>query len=222
PPDAVVRPVSPPPRATSRSLSAVRVPYPTNDTLGYQHASDCEACQRSIRLEHQSGESGRQGTPPAALELTGDELARVLRTAIQRQGATPPAGEVTTPADALEIARQLNIPEAEGMAAAEAPRREKELAALRPQRRAAVRAGRRNAFFAALVGCGVLGGIVTALSGIVLWLILGLALAAIACFRWLFVPISDAEADRVELMPVARGCRVRGKAAITPRAAVCG
>src|SRR5207244_4004612 len=89
------------------------------------------------------------------------------------------------------------------------------------QRRAAVRTGRRNAFFAALTGFGGLGAIVSWLTTNPLFIGVGLLLAVFLAVRWLILPISDDEADRAQLLPVAGVCRVCGKPAINARATFC-
>lgn len=170
-------------------------------------------------LQHE-GEPGPKAT--SSVELTPDELSRVLNTAIQRHSDRDRhSGELASLEDALEIARQLNVPENEVIAAAESIRRERQLEALRPQKRAAVRMGRKHAFFAGLAGLGGLGAIVSWITANPLFVGFGLAIAAYLAVRWLLFSISDAEADRVELLPLAGVCRVCGRPAITPRATFC-
>ena len=172
-------------------------------------------------LQHE-GEENRKPPASAAPPLTQDELSRVLHAAIQRHAdAERQAGGLVTLEEALEIARQLDIPESEVLAAAEAIRRERELEALRPQKRAAVRMARRHAFLAGLAGFGGLGAIVSWLTTSPLFVGIGLLLSLYLAVRWLVFRISDAEADRVELLPLAGVCRVCGKPAITPRATFC-
>lgn len=172
-------------------------------------------------LQHE-GEENRKPAGRAASPLTQDEISQVLHAAIQRHAdAERQTTGLVTLEEALEIARQLNIPEGEVVAAAEAIRRERELEALRPQRRAAVRMARRHAFLAGLASFGGLGAIVSWLTTNPLFVGIGLLLAIFLAFRWLVFRISDAEADRVELLPVAGVCRVCGKPAITARATFC-
>jgi hypothetical protein len=158
------------------------------------------------------------------MRLTTEELTEVLNTAIARQGevelqAAPPA----TLEEAVEIARQLNIPEEHVLAAAEEVRRR----GMRGRRRAALRRRRAAGLQLAAAGAGLftLAGLgLLALSVPPLVAFGPLLVAAVwlfAAFRARFAPISDAEADRVELPPVPGECRVCGRPACSANATFC-
>ncbi|HTE19897.1 MAG TPA: hypothetical protein VK689_16150, partial [Armatimonadota bacterium] len=156
--------------------------------------------------------------------LTPDELQDVMSDAISRHSDAERRREehstLATVEDALEIARTLNIPEEHVRAAVADRQRHK----LRAERRAAARRSRGNAFMLALaLSAPVLlfslrGGVLR--GGLVIVLLLALVNAFLA-WRWLAAPVTDAEADRVELMPVPGKCRVCGAPAYTPRATFC-
>jgi hypothetical protein len=188
-------------------------------------------------LRQESPEEQGQGSAlPAAHELSRDELSEVLNEAIARQagtapaaGAAQPVGDRATLAEAIEIARQVNVPEEHVLAAHAALQRRKEEAALvgrRDEKRDLVRQARQRAFMASAVGTAIAAGIAFALSlfgftwawgALVAMLLLTLYRAA----RWLASPVSDAEADSLQLAPVAGTCQVCGLPAHTPRSTLC-
>lgn len=157
----------------------------------------------------------------AELRLTEDELSAVLNEAISRQSqAERPPERVTSLADALDIARQLSIPEEHVLAAAQEVQRRR----LRELRRGFARGRRKGPFIAAtslavIVALGVLltgfslAGVVTGIIALLPALYLG--------WRWLAAPISNTEADAVELPPVPGRCRVCWSDAATPRSTFC-
>jgi hypothetical protein len=168
-------------------------------------------------------------TPAAVVRLTPGELQQVMNDAIQRHGQAERTAEqqtgISTLDDALEIARQLNIPEEHVRAAV----RDRGRLKLREQRRALVRARRRSAFLGSL-GLTVAAGLTALVTGTAVHLTwMGallvtspfLIVAVLLGFRWLAAPVTDAEADRTELMPVAGKCRVCGADAYAPNATFC-
>ncbi len=188
-------------------------------------------------LQHQKPESGEQapnqaGALPAgaagAPQLTSDELSDLLSTAIARQEGEARYGDVATLDDALEIARQLNIPEQHVVAAAEELRARKVQEAehrltleQRTLRKRAIKAGRGRAFTTGTVLAAVAGVAASFFTGVFAWLALPVVAAAYLAARWLFIPVSDEEADRTELPPAAGQCRVCGRPAHTPQATFC-
>jgi hypothetical protein len=178
-------------------------------------------------LRHENPEEQNRS---AALELSRAELSEVLNEAIARQSEGEPTGtDVATLEEAIEIARQVNVPEEHVLAAAAALRRRKEAAALavrRDEKRELVRQGRQRAFLASAVGTALAAALAFVLAPLgIAWAWGGaIALALLALYqgaRWIALPVTDAEADRVELPPVAGTCRVCGSPAYTPRATFC-
>ena len=174
-----------------------------------------------MRLEDESSShetSSAAGKP--SVRLTQDELTGLLNEAISRHSeAERKADTVATLEDALDIARQLAIPEEHVHAAAGELQRRR----TREQRRAVVRQRRKGAFLAAVgiaaaIGVVVLlvkpslGGFISALVAALPALYLGWRVTA---------PVSDEEADRVELPPIPGQCRVCGAKAANPRSTFC-
>lgn len=176
-----------------------------------------------MRLENE-----QQAAAAPGVRLTPNELQEVMTEAIQRHGQAERAAEqrtgLSTVEDALEIARSLNIPE-EHVRAAIADRGRLKL---REERRLAVRGRRRAGFLfglASVVGLEVLLSFVGFASLTLFTLLLLhvplLAVLGILAHRWLAAPVSDAEADRTEVLPVTGKCRVCGADAYAPRATFC-
>ena len=158
------------------------------------------------------------------MRLTQEELSEVLNRAISRQGeAEKYSGAVSSLDEAVEIARQLNVPEEHVRAAAEELGR----AGMRARKREAVLTRRATAFTSAAIATGLAALLTVAVLALHLPLWLGLAPLAltviwlVAAARGRFAPISDAEADRVELPPIPGECRVCGRPATIPRSTFC-
>lgn len=174
-----------------------------------------------MRTETESAHEGGDGTRKAALRLSDEEMSTLLNDAISRhsdsQRVASPTGSLE---DALEIARQLDIPEEHVLAAAQ----EVQLRRRRELRRGVARGQRKGPFIAAF-------GIALAIAGVVILVkpSLGGILSALLAFlpalylgwRWLAAPVTDAEADAVELPPTPGTCRVCGAAAVNNRATFC-
>lgn len=158
---------------------------------------------------------------PAALRLTHDELTSVLNEAIARQSEAERMVErPATLEDALEVARQLAIPEEHVLAAAEELQRRRS----RELRRTIVRERRKAPFLAALGLAAALALVVSLVGPSLGGFISVLLAAAPACYlgwRWKLAPVSDQEADRTELPPTPGYCRVCGAPATTPRSTFC-
>jgi hypothetical protein len=166
-------------------------------------------------------------TTQDSTRLSPDELQSVMQDAIARHGAAERQAEaaqelrtLSSVEEAMEIARQLDIPEEHVRAALR--QREREL--LRPQRREQAARKRRGEFIFSLVVSIAL----TAAMGLIgaLGSILGLAVLAIWILPLmlglrLLTAVSDAAADREELPPVAGVCRVCGAPAYNERATFC-
>lgn len=162
-----------------------------------------------------------QSSPSPSLRLSYEELTAVLNDAIarhseaERQTERPASLE-----DALDVARQLAIPEEHVIAAA----RELQRRRVRELRRAAARERRKAPFLAALGLAAAIGLVVAlvrpSLGGLVSVLLVGLT-ALYLGWRWKVAPVSDTEADRTELPPMPGHCRVCGSEATTPRATFC-
>lgn len=158
---------------------------------------------------------------PASLRLTHDELTIVLNDAIARHSEAE--RQIERPAtleDALDVARQLAIPEEHVLAAAQELQRRR----LREVRRQVVRDRRKAPFLAALgfaVGIGIVVALVRPSLGGLVSVLLVMLPALYLGWRWKLAPVSDAEADRAELPVVAGRCRVCGTAATTPRSTFC-
>lgn len=170
-------------------------------------------------LEHQSQ------TDPSSVRLSAEELQEVMNDAIRRAGQAERASDpldrkVLTVEDAIGIGRDLNIPE-EHVRAAVADRQR---AKLRVQRREMVQIQRRTSFFVALVGA--VGLSVLAAMGAANWILMLMGAffwlaALIQGYRWKMAPVTDREADRVDVLPVAGTCRVCGTPAYNERATFC-
>jgi len=166
-------------------------------------------------------------TTQEAGRLSPEELQGVMQDAIARHGdaqrhaeAQAEVRNLATVEEALEIARQLDIPEEHVRAALK--QREREL--LRPQRREQAKRKRRGEFVFAAVVAGALTVAVGALGALAS--MLGLAVLAAWVFAFLlgvrlFAPVSDDAADREELPPTPGVCRVCGAPAENERATFC-
>lgn len=182
-----------------------------------------------VPLEHEQEPHTKSAPGPP---LSSADLSAILDSAIARHSEALRSDQ-TTLEEAIDIARQLNIPEEHVIAAAEELRRRKiEEAAEqrhgmgRSLRRARIRAGRRTAFLIASALAALL---------IVPWfldpasptrpttgyLILCALPAVFFAWRWLISPVSDAQADRVELPLAAGTCRVCQAPASTPQSTFC-
>jgi hypothetical protein len=172
-------------------------------------------------LEHEPssvGTGSTGGRPP--VRLTQDELTALLNEAISRHSAAERQAEtVTTLDDALDIARQLSIPEEHVRAAAGEIHKRRG----REQRRAIVKQRRQSALIAALAILGAITLVVVlvqpTLGGAISAMIA--ALPAVYLATRMAAPITDEEADRVELPPVPGRCRICGAEATTPRSTFC-
>lgn len=171
-------------------------------------------------LNHRGSE-----TEADSVRLTPDELQALMGDAIRRHGQTeresdPLDRSLATLEDAYEIARQLNIPE-EHVRAAVA---ERQKGKLRDQKRAVVRS-RRQARFVIVLGIAVLTAVGAVLAGMNIGLIAVAALfgigAIFAGIQAKTAPVSNEEADRVELPPQPGACRVCGAPAYNERATFC-
>jgi hypothetical protein len=161
---------------------------------------------------------------PDPVQLTEDELQELLTDAIARQGEAQRRQDVShtlsTLDDALEIARQLNVPEEHVRAAAAEIHKRR----LRERRRQLVRERRRADFLAALgllVGVALVVAVVGASLAALIFLMLALIPVAVLGWRWLRAPVTDEEADRTELPPIPGKCRVCWRDAHTPQATFC-
>lgn len=158
------------------------------------------------------------------MRLTQEELSDVLNRAISRQGeAEQYSGTVSSLDEAVEIARQLNIPEEHVRAAAEELGR----TGMRSRKREVIRQRRATAFASAGIATGLAAVLAIAVLALHLPLWLGLAPLAlavvwlVAALRGKSAPISDAEADKVELPPIPGECRVCGRPAQNSRSTFC-
>ncbi len=180
-------------------------------------------------LQHREEEPPRAGGP----RFTEDELSAVLDGAIARHGEAQRRQDdarLASLEDALDIARQLDIPVEHVHAAAA----ELEKSRLRGRRRILVRRKRRANFLGAagLLGAislfstifiGLLGGgpmVWLFMVGLPLWLPV-LLLTLYLGWRWTAAPVTDAEADAMELPPVPGECRVCGRPAQNERSTFC-
>lgn len=171
--------------------------------------------------------------PHEELQLNPDELQSLMKDAISRHSQSQrqqeervhQAGSLATLEDALSIARDLDIPEEYVLEAA----RERHRAKLLDQRRWAVKAGRRNAFWLGL-GLATVTTVVSLMLGALTggglsWLLVfsgafWLAVLFLA-WRWLFAEVGDPELKRTDHIPVAGTCRVCGAPAYNERATFC-
>lgn len=180
-------------------------------------------------LEHEHDPQVKSPPGPA---LSAADLSAILDSAIARHSEALRSDQ-TTLEEAIDIARQLNIPEEHVIAAAEELRRRKAAEAAehrqgagRSLRRARIRAGRRTAFLVAsalaalFVAPWFFGAPDAARPTITYFLLCALPVAFFA-WRWLISPVSDAQADRVELPLVAGTCRVCQAPASTPQSTFC-
>ncbi|MFN3651544.1 MAG: hypothetical protein ACK47B_18365 [Armatimonadota bacterium] len=176
-----------------------------------------------MRLDHDHLKQDRTPAPPApGMQLSQDDLSRLMSEAIARHGQQQRElerrAEVATLDDALEIARQLDIPAEHVLAIATRMMRERTA----PQRKQVVKARRRRTFFmAAGLAAGFLAGAVV-LQVVPVWLaIVGAALILAAAGIRMAMPVSDADAEGVELAPRPGVCRVCGDAAQSPASTFC-
>jgi len=157
----------------------------------------------------------------APLRLTHDELTAVLNDAIARHSeAERRAERPTTLEDALDVARQLDIPDEHVLAAAQELQRRR----VRELRRQVARDRRKAPFLAAsgfAVGIGMVVALVRPSLGGLVSVLLVMLPALYLGWRWKLAPVSDAEADRTELPPVPGQCRVCGSTSATPRSTFC-
>lgn len=159
--------------------------------------------------------------------LTSDELSEVLNAAIAREQSSDGA-DVTTLEDALEIARQANIPEEHVRAALEevrTRRRREEDSVLgiarQAERRLIVKAKRRRDFLMGTFFAGAAAA-VGALIGAPVWILGGLAAFSVMLgARWLLLPVGDPDAMALEVITPPGTCRVCGREAHTPRSIFC-
>jgi len=174
-------------------------------------------------LEHEPLASTPRTHVPSA-HLTPDELTELLNDAIARDGAASQERDHTLALhsleDAVDIARQVGVSEESVREAARNLERRK----TREQRRALVRAKRRRTLYALAAVAAVVGLPLALRAGIfpglpLLALLVGVAL--VVGHLWVNGPVSDQEADRTELPPVAGTCRVCGAAATSPRSTFC-
>jgi hypothetical protein len=160
------------------------------------------------------GMSGRLG-------LSQEDLGEILREAragTEAEVAAPETAALTVE-NAVEIARELGLEEEQVRKAAGTVYRRR----LRPERRAAIRARRRTAFLgSAVVAALGIGAAALAIPGALPGLLAILAVPAVLAWRWLAAPISDQEADALELPPVPGLCRVCGLPAQAPNSTFCG
>ncbi len=177
-----------------------------------------------MRLENEP-----QSQQTSGVRLTASEMDAVLNRAIARESdARKIEPREATLEDALEIARELGISEAQVRASLEEVRAEKLKVARRDEKRAVVRSRRRRAA----------GVAIAAMAGIMAWVLIGSAGVGATIFAWTllitgwlgvawllfrakFSPVSDEEADRVELPPVAGTCRLCGRPSFTPQSTFC-
>jgi len=180
-----------------------------------------------MRLEHQE-ESGSQGASASA-RLTQEQLSELLDTAIAKHGAAERRQEqqsqLMTVDDALEIARSLNIPEEHVLAAAQELQKRgsvderKSLARMRRLAPFGVTAGLAGLL---TVSMGLIGGIVKVPDAMGALLMTAAWLPPLFFgWRWKFAPVSQEEADRIELPPKPGVCRVCGAPAVTPQSTFC-
>jgi hypothetical protein len=179
-----------------------------------------------MRLENEPPSQSQQ---TSGVRLSASEMDAVLNRAIARESSgqqLEPRG--ATLEDALEIARELGISEEQVRASLAEVRAEGLKSGRREEKRAVVRSRRRRAAWVATAAMAAFMG----------WVLIGSAGVGATVFAWLlimagwlgvgwltfrakFAQVSDAEADRVELMPVAGTCRVCGEPGYSPQATFC-
>lgn len=174
-----------------------------------------------MRLEGSSTSHEPEPKRNRALRLSEDELSAVLNDAIAGHSQVQRGPEhASTLEDALDIARQLDIPEEHVLAAA----RELQKRRVRELKRGVVRKQRKTSFLAALALGAVVALVVLliklSIGGVISGLV-ALLPAVYLGWRWLVSPVTDAEADAVELPPVPGQCRVCGNPAAAPRSTFC-
>ena len=179
-----------------------------------------------MRLENEPPSQSQQ---TSGVRLTASEMDAVLNRAIARdsRGKQLEPREASLE-DAIEIASELGISEEQVRASLAEVRSEQVKTGRRDEKRAVVRRRRRTAAWVATAAMAAfMGWILIGSAGVgatvFAWLLVVLGWLAVAwlIFRAKFAPVSDAEADKVELMPVAGTCRVCGEPAITPQATFC-
>jgi hypothetical protein len=179
-----------------------------------------------MRLENEPSSQSQQ---TSGVRLTASEMDAVLNRAIVRDGSRAALEpREATLEDALEIARELGISEEQVRASLQEVRAEKLKSARREEKRAVVRSRRRLAAWIATAAAAVFTGwLLMGAAGVGLttlaWasIVLGWLGAGALVYRAKFSPVSDAQADRVELPPVAGTCRVCGKTAHSPQSTFC-
>ena len=178
-----------------------------------------------MRVQNEPTQASVNGAaPPSAVKLSAGELDAVLQGAIARHGdskSAEPAG--TTLEEALDIARQLDIPEEHVLASVQ----DLQKLRLRQQRRELAKARRRLDSRVTLVIAAVVGAIGATLglrggfSPLALLTLGGAAMLVFWALRAAMSPVTDAEADAFEIPPVAGVCRTCGVPAITSKATFC-
>jgi len=178
-----------------------------------------------MRLEQD--QSGEQTNPTAsdgalAQRLTQDELAEVLNVAIERQAEGQQyGGDSTTVEEAVEIARQLGIPEDQVLAAAQdlQGRRLQRLDEAKQIRlRGEIKAKRKKGFFISLLPIGGAAAVLAYFSPLLALAVLPFFLFAL----WRFLaPVADDDLRLEEPPPKPGACRVCGRPATTPRSTFC-
>jgi hypothetical protein len=159
--------------------------------------------------------------------FTPTELSSVVSAAISRQGEADRRaqervdrlGDLTSLDEAIEVARQLGIaPEHVRAAALELRKTQgREL-----RRRVEKQRRQRSCLTLGMVTLGVgMLGLIAHISFLFFPFAVLVPLTAFHAWRWLGAPISDADADRVEVLPVAGTCRVCGAPAHHERATFC-
>ena len=136
------------------------------------------------------------------------ELSAVLDRALERQREAD--------ARRQEIARSLNLPEEHVRAAAEEIVRRRQ----RERRLPLVRARRKKQALLAAVVLGV-PALLLALKGALLPAVLLVLPLLYFGWRALAGPVTEADAERAEPLPVAGTCRVCGEPTVNPRSTFC-
>jgi hypothetical protein len=179
-----------------------------------------------MRLENEPPSPSQQSS---GVRLTASEMDAVLNRAIARESSKAEIEpREATLEDALEIARELGISEEQVRASLAEVRSEGLKGGRSDEKRAVVRARRRRA-------AGVTTALMAAFMAVLLFAPAGSTMTLFGCllivagwlgvgwliFKARFSPVTDAEADRVELPPVAGTCRVCGKSAYSPQSTFC-
>jgi hypothetical protein len=179
-----------------------------------------------MRLENEPPSQSQQ---TSGVRLTASEMDAVLSRAIAREssGQRLEPREATLE-DAIEIARELGISEEQVRASLAEVRAEGLKSDRREEKRAVVRSRRRRAAGIAIAAMAAfMGWVLIGSAGVgatnFAWFLIAAGWLGVAwlIFRARFSPVSDAEADKVELMPVSGTCRVCGKRADSPQSTFC-